>query len=175
MGPISLKKLKKAGIMTLAITIPVILFCFRDNPLDAKSTNYIPAKKPNAIFLQKTLSAFLYDSIKISIAWSDTTVGGLKGAIKWFYFDWHNDSLFDDSIDGMKSDTFVITKVFPAGNVTVRIRALDFNGNYSDVDSMKLFIGLSRPHIDSISAPPMIEKAAMCTLSVSASDSGGTI
>jgi uncharacterized repeat protein (TIGR02543 family) len=168
-------KLKMARNRALAIAIPIILFCNRDNPLDVKSPNYIPPKKPHAMFLLKNMSAFLYDTIEIPIVWSDTAAGGLKGAIKTFFFAWHNDRIFDDSIKGMKPDTFVIKKAFPAGTMTARIKALDVNGAYSDVDSMNLIIRMSRPRIDSIDAPSLIEKSAQCTVSVFASDSGGKI
>jgi len=100
---------------------------------------------------------------------------GVKGAIKKYFFNWNNDTIFNDSMDGTALDTFIFSKKFPPGTFTVHLKAIDFDDEYSDIDSMNLTVFVSKPRIDSINAPPVIEKSALCTLSVSASDSGGTI
>ena len=70
-----------------------LLRCSRDNPLDAKSKSYIPGTPPEARFLQDTLFGFIKDSIKISIAYSDTeAAGGKPPKVEKLYFNWAGDS-----------------------------------------------------------------------------------
>ena len=172
------KKLKKAlfaWILFFCGMSSFFLSCWRDNPVDAKSGKYIPGSRPHVQFVEHSISAFLFDQVTFKIIWSDTAIGGVKGAIKKYYFNWNNDTIFNDSMDGTSLDTFIFSKTFPPGTFTVRMKAMDFDGEYSDIDSMNLTVFESKPRIDSINAPPMVEKSAMCTVSVSASDSGGTI
>ena len=140
-----------------------------------KARTTLPPKSPHAQFIERSITAFLYDSVTFKIVWSDTATGGLKGAIKEFYFNWNGDTIFNDSMSGTALDTFVFSKTFPPEAVTVRMKAEDYDGEYSAIDSMQLVINPSRPRIDSISAPSKVAKAANCTLSVSASDTGGVI
>ena len=163
----------KAALL-LAIILLFIL-CNRNNPFDSKGVNYIAGKKPHASFVRDTISAFLYDTIPVQIAWVDTTTGGQKGAIKKFYFSWAGDTTWNDSSDGTDADTFVIRKSFPPGVRTARVKALDIEGQFSDPDSVKLVIRVSQPRIVAMSAPKVIEKAVVCSLYVSAADSGGRI
>jgi len=140
-----------------------------------KAANTFPDQDRMCSLFNTSISAFLFDQVTFKIIWSDTAIGGVKGAIKKYFFNWNNDTIFNDSMDGTSLDTFIFSKTFPPGTFTVRMKAIDFDGEYSDIDSMKLSVFESKPRIDSINAPPMIEKSALCTLSVSASDSGGTI
>jgi len=152
---------------------PYSFFCQRNNPYDSKSINYVSGSRPHVAFVQKTLEGFLLDSLTIRIAWSDTAIGGGKGGIRKYYFDWNGDTLFRDSIDGTAADTFVIKKAFAQGDYTVRVKAEDFDGKYSDVDSMRLTVRSSLPQIISSSAPHAVEKAVVCTVSVTAGRFGG--
>src|SRR5271157_436922 len=169
------KETKIIATALLAAIIGVLIFCERNNPYDPNSKSFIPGKKPHVAFVNKTMSAYLLDTISIPVVWSDTAVGGVKGAIKKFYIDWHGDTLFNDSVAGTAADTLVLRKAFPVETITVRIRALDYDGNYSDADSMKLSVLLSRPKIMISGGSRTVRKAAVCTLSVSATDTGGRI
>jgi uncharacterized repeat protein (TIGR02543 family) len=166
--------MRAAAFLTIAVST-VFFFCQRNNPYDSKSINYVSGSRPHVAFVQKTLEGFLLDSLTIRIAWSDTAIGGGKGGIRKYYFDWNGDTLFRDSIDGTAADTFVIKKAFAQGDYTVRVKAEDFDGKYSDVDSMRLTVRSSLPQIISSSAPHAVEKAVVCTVSVTAGDSGGAI
>jgi uncharacterized repeat protein (TIGR02543 family) len=166
--------MRAAAFLTIAVSM-VFYVCNRNNPYDLLSSNYVSGSKPHVAFVQRTLEGFLLDSLTIRIAWSDTAIGGGKGGIRKYYFDWNSDTLFRDSIDGTSADTFVVKKAFPQGNYTARVKAEDFDGRYSDVDSMRLTVRSSLPRIVASSAPNAVEKAVVCTLSVTAGDSGGAI
>jgi uncharacterized repeat protein (TIGR02543 family) len=176
MRPIFLTTSRLLAVATLtALLSTVFLVCNRTNPFDAKSVNYVTGKTPHVSFVGDTFNAYLYDTLEIRLACSDTTVGGKKGAIKKFYFSWLGDTTLIDSVDGTDADTFVVRKAFPPGVYTARVKAVDFDGSFSEPDSMKLLIHLSTPQILSASVPRAVEKISVCTLSVSAYDAGGTI
>ena len=169
------KKVELIASALLAVTIGALFFCQRNNPYDVGSNSFVPGKKPHVTFVKKTMSAFLFDTVSIPVVWSDTAIGGVKGAIKTFYIDWHGDTLFNDSVAGTNADTLVLRRAFPAGAVTIRIKALDYDGYYSEPDSMKLSVLLSKPTIVSTSGSRTILRTSVCTLSVSATDTGGVI
>jgi uncharacterized repeat protein (TIGR02543 family) len=159
----------------LLVVVSLFILCNRNNPFDSKGVNYIAGKKPHATFVRDTLSGFLYDTIPVQIVWVDTTTGGQKGAIRKFYFSWTGDTTWSDSSDGTDADTFVIRKAFSPGVRTARVKALDFEGQFSDPDSVKLIIRLSTPRIISTSVPEAVAKMSICSLAVSALDTGGAI
>jgi hypothetical protein len=167
--------LKLAATVIATGILMVFFSCMRDNPLDAKGKTYIPGEKPQAQFVQRSMTAFLYDSITIRIACSDIASGGGKGAIKMFYFDWQGGQLFHDSVAGTTTDTFTIKKAFGAGTITARMKAVDDEGNLSDPDSLHLVILKSLPRITAVSAPSIVQKSVSFSMRASAIDTGGRI
>ena len=149
--------------------------CNRNNPLDEQSTKYVPGKAPHLAFVKDSVTAFLLDTLPLQVAWTDTNIGGTPGSIKEFYYSWRGGAGYTDSIAATDTNPFVIRQPFPAGTFTFRVKALDAEGNYSEPDSITLFILPSRPKIVSISAPFSVEKMTVCSLSVVAADTGGAI
>ncbi len=161
-------------IVILGSTL-LFLFCNRDNPFDVKSGNYISGKRPHVFFNADTISGYLQDTISISLSISDTGIGGIKGRVKKVYFSWNNDSAFFDSADGTDKDTMIVTREFPIKSAVLKVIATDFDGNVSDADSARLIIKSSRPQIISTNTPVQAQKALPFSLSVLATDVGGTI
>lgn len=155
--------------------IPFWLHCGRSNPLDAKSSNYVPGKKPTAHFSTDRLSQYIGDTAMLSIHCTDTAIGGRQGAIRIIYLGWKNASLFDDSVHGSDAMDYIYKNLFPLGTWTIRIQAVDSEGRWSDKDSMVLSVLPSEPRIDSIRFDAKVEINTADTLFVSASDIGGTV
>jgi hypothetical protein len=170
---LSMKKAGPAWILLFCGVSSIFFFCMRDNPMDAKNPTYIPGKKPHAQFATRSISAFLYDSVTFKIICSDTARGGKKGAIKEFYFDWNGDTIFRDTMNGTTSDTFLFSKTFPPGSMTVRLKAEDDEGIYSDIDSTKLMVLFSKPQITALSLPKRVELGASAAAIVTLADTGG--
>lgn len=161
-------------LVTVCITA-LYLYCGRNNPLDAKSGTYIPGKKPTAQFSETRVSGYIGDSVTLSIRCTDTAAGGRSGAMDKIYLAWKNTHLFDDSIPGSAVMEYVYKNVFPAGTWTVRVKAVDREGRWSDGDSALLTVLLSEPKIDSVRFRATVEADFVDTFTVFASDIGGTV
>ena len=158
-----------------ASLLSAFFFCERTNPFDAKSARYVSGSRPQVVFEKDSLTGYLYDTIPIRILCRDTTVGGEKGAIKKFYFSWDNDTVFEDSTPGTDQDTFLVKHVFGPGVFTARVMAVDEDGRYSAHDSIRLIIKKSVPAIVGMLVPHTVETGARFTITITASDQGGTI
>jgi uncharacterized repeat protein (TIGR02543 family) len=151
------------------------LQCERTNPYDLNSDKYNAGSKPNVSFLDSTITGYLYEMVTIQIICSDTAKGGARGAIKMFYFDWDGSGAWSDSAAGTAEDTITVQKAFNARNVTARMRAIDYDGNFSSTDSITLTILPSNPQITDVAAPETVLKSVLFSITVSATDNGGLI
>jgi hypothetical protein len=161
-------------LLTMAV-VPLILYCSRTNPMDAKSGNYIPGAKPTAHFSSTGFSGYIGDSVTLFISCTDTASGGGPGTIGKIYLGWNNASTFNDSIRGSKTMEYVYKKIFPLGTWTIRLQAVDGEGQWSDTDSTVLVVLPSEPRIDSVRFGAKVEIHTADTLFVSASDVGGVV
>lgn len=162
-------------ILAAAVMASFYMHCGRNNPLDAKSSDYVPGKKPTARFLAARFSGYIGDSMTLSIRCTDTAAGGRSGAIDKIYLGWKNAHLFDDSIPGSAAMEYVYKNMFPAGTWTVHLQAVDREGRWSDGDSALLTVLLSEPKIDSVRFRATVEADSVDTITVFASDVGGAI
>jgi len=164
--------------IVLFIVSFLIISCNRDNPFDIYSSNYLPGTPPHVHFLDSLITGYLQDSVKIPITWEDTAIGGKNGAIKLFFIDWNGDGEFSDSISGLETATIIISKVFNTQSNIIRIKAVDFEGETSAIDSAWLTIKNSTPVITSINAPVIpatVETGVPFTITVNSTDTGAVV
>lgn len=90
---------------------------------------------PTAHFLAARFSGYIGDSVTLPIRCTDTAAGGYRGAIDKIYLGWKSALAFDDSIPGSAAMEYVYTNMFPPGTWTVRVKAVDGEGRWSDTDS----------------------------------------
>jgi hypothetical protein len=162
-------------IYSLATISFLLINCNRDNPFDINSTNFTPGKKPHVDFVDSVISGYLFDTVNITITWTDTALGGKIGAVKRFYIDWDGDGNFSDSFSSTNTDTLTFSRVFNQQSNLIRIKAIDFENDTSDTDSAWLEIKQSTPVITSINAPATIEMGALFTINLNSTDIGGAI
>jgi hypothetical protein len=153
----------------------LVLFCNRNNPFDVQSDCFNPGSRPHAQFWQRSVSALSQDTVRLKILCSDTAKGGVKGAIRKFYFNWSGGASFTDSVGGTDADSFIVKRVFAGESTTVRMAAVDYDGRFSDIDSILVRISFGPPVITDIEAPDSVLKNSPFIMSVSAHDGGGGI
>ncbi|MBN1129759.1 MAG: hypothetical protein JXA71_12270, partial [Chitinispirillaceae bacterium] len=159
----------------LLFAVALVISCTRDNPFDINNPDYRAGTKPRASFVDTIITGYIYDTISIKIVWADTAVGGKKGAIKRYYFDWNGTGTWSDSANGTAADTFIVKRSFGAQNAMARLIALDYEDSLSAIDSVPLIIMPSVPEITGIQAPATVQKSVPFTITVSATDAGGVI
>jgi hypothetical protein len=166
-----------AGVMIgAAIAISAsLLFCNRDNPFDANGDNFRAGARPEVAFIDTAIIGFIYDTLPISLVWTDTSRGGALGTIKHFMFDWDGSLRFADTVSGIANDTLTIYRSFPAILSFARVKAVDEDDSVSAIDSIPLVIRASTPVITSINSPATAEKLNSFTITVTATDVGGKI
>jgi hypothetical protein len=162
-------------ILTLVIASALLIRCGRDNPFDINSPNYIAGKKPHVNFVDTLICGYLLDTVEININWSDTATGGIPGAIEKLYIDWNDDWQFSDSVTAIQANPLKILKTFNVQNNRIRIKAIDFEGDTSTVDSAWLEIKKSTPRITSVKAPEKVGKEIPFTINLNSTDTGGVI
>ncbi|MGA2506841.1 MAG: putative Ig domain-containing protein [Chitinispirillaceae bacterium] len=176
------------GVATVALGIigfTGLLRCSRDNPLDAKSKSYIPGTPPDARFLHDTLFGFIKDSIKISIAYSDTeAAGGKPPKVEKLYFNWAGDSTkLTDSVTAVSGDSMTVMRYFASSlmRVYAYVRAKDNDGMLSPAARMKLVIDSGIPKINSMKINgrsvvlDTVASGQPDSIAVSATDTNGTV
>jgi uncharacterized repeat protein (TIGR02543 family) len=153
----------------------VFFHCNRDNPFDVNSDNYQPGKKPHVAFTDSALYGYIYDTLPIKLVWSDTARGGKKGTIKRLIFDWDGTKRFSDTVSGVSRDTMTVYRTFQALQQFARVKAVDNDDSVSLVDSVLLVIQPSNPVITSVLSPATVQQSVPFTITVAATDVGGTI
>ncbi len=173
------RRITLVSLSTIVCIFSIFFFffvhCSRDNPFDVKGSEYNPGSKPHVHFVDSLVTGYLYDTVRIRITWSDTALGGIKGAIKRFFIDWDGTGSFKDSVNGNSLDTLAIVKTFAPKNNRIRIKAVDFENDTSLVDSAWLHIKTSTPEISLINSPATVSKGIPFTINLKSTDTGGVI
>jgi hypothetical protein len=112
---------------------------------------------PEVNFIPDTVTGFVWDSIPVSVAWSDTQALGTKlPDVEMLYFNWFgNSASLNDSVSvAALADSTTVYKIFwlVLPNNKAYVRARDNDGNLSPLDSMWLTVDIGRPRLDSASA-----------------------
>lgn len=162
-------------VCIFSIFFLLFIHCSRDNPFDVNSQNHKPGSKPHVYFVDSLITGYLYDTVHIRVTWSDTALGGIKGAIKRFFIDWEGNGTFSDSVNGSSLDTLTFAKTFAPKDNAIRIKAVDFENDTSLIDSAWLRIKTSTPEISLLNSPATVSKGIPFTINLKATDTGGVI
>jgi hypothetical protein len=170
-----------AAIVFAGIGLAGFLQCTRDNPFDPGSKDHITGTAPMVSFAADTVTGFIWDSISVSVAFSDTqALGGKTPGVEMLYFNWFGNSAnLNDSVSAAAlANPTTVFKVFwlILPNNKVYVRARDNDGNLSPLDSMWLTVDIGRSKIDSASVSvDTVVLGDSLTFTASAHDTNGTI